>query len=63
MAGQRLWWNACMLLVQAAAGACCQGDSGACSLAKFEAVLTELFPIPAHHAAFDIHEALCVMLR
>lgn len=43
--------TACMLSVAAPAGACCRMDSGAGSLAEFEAVLTELFPIPSHHAA------------
>ncbi len=39
--------TACMRLVKAGADACCRVDSGAGSLALFDAVLTELFPIPA----------------
>ncbi len=63
MAGHGLWWNAYMLLVQVAAGACGQGGSGAFCLASFDAVLTELIAIPAHHAAFDVYKryALCLV--
>ena len=43
--------TACMRFVKAPAGACCRVDPGAGSLALFEAVLTELFPISAQHAA------------
>ncbi len=39
--------TACMRFVKTAAGACCRADSGAGSLALFEAVSTELFPISA----------------